>query len=92
MAKYRKKIETIDAEQWFMGKDIDGVCECPNPNKYKGASVGPRPPHVHSSDHDDTIPTMLHEGDWVITYFDGSKGMCDNTTFGMYYEPMEEEE
>lgn len=62
MAKYRRKTTTdeegiFEAEQWFPGQKVKGVCEgsCYQP--------GGRAPHVHLAEN---VTTPAEPGNWIM--------------------------
>lgn len=79
MAKFRKKPVVIEAQQWFPGKQVDGV-EKPAPNE-RGTGYG----------YIDTFEgrMIVSPGDWIITGVKGEKYPCKPDIFEATYEPAE---
>lgn len=78
MAKYRKRPIIIEAEQWFPGKEIQGIY--------------PKFPSGKKVFLIDTLEGTLTvtEGDWIITGVNGEKYPCKPDIFEKSYEPVEE--
>lgn len=82
--KFRKKPVVIEAEQWFPGKDIDGVItpvkrDCPfKPDKNIGK--------IETLEGD----MIVSPGDWVITGIKGEKYPCKPDIFEETYEKLED--
>ena len=78
MAKYRKKPIVIDAEQWFPGKQVDGVCtgECRPGIEVTAA-------HVHTLEG----PLDVVPGAWIVTGTTGERWPVRNDIFEASYEP-----
>ncbi len=76
--KFRKKPIVIDAEQWFPGKEIEGV------------SV--RSPTCNPFGEIDTLEgrMFVSPGDWIITGVNGEKYPCKPDIFEKTYEIVEE--
>lgn len=88
MAKYQKKPIIVDAEQWFPGKAVPGVCG-DDPTKLCGccliggdqASI----PHVHPTRLDYGV--KIEPGDWIIAEQDGSGySPCKPDVFSATYD------
>lgn len=81
--KFRKKPVVIEAEQWFYGKEVDGVIY--NPMPISGLYL--MPPYI------DTFEGRLfvNEGDWIITGVEGEKYPCKDSIFRKIYEEVEED-
>lgn len=81
MTKYRKKPIIVEAEQWFYGKEIDGVIYKPMP--ISGLHI--MPPYI------DTLEGRLfvENGDWIITGINGKKYPCKPDIFEKTYELIE---
>jgi hypothetical protein len=77
MAKYRKKPVVIEAEQWFPGQAVRGVCACT-------ARSGP---HLHTIHEGQSVE--LAPGDYVIPESDGEHFYpCKPDIFEKTYEPV----
>jgi hypothetical protein len=78
MAKFRKKPVVVEAEQWFPGKDIEGVHEPID------AEV---PMHFVKTAHNQIV--YLQSGDWVIREPEG-RGYypCKPDIFEATYDPV----
>ena len=78
MGKFQKKPVVIDAEQWFPGRDVDGVVEQPpsGPNE--------EPIGIVKTLEGDMI---ARPGDWIITGVEGEKYPCKDEIFQKTYEP-----
>jgi hypothetical protein len=83
MPKFRKKPVVVDAEQWFPGKRIPGVCtgEC---SGLFGAP--PQQPHVHTLEG----AMSVSPGDWIITGVNGEVYSCKDNIFRKTYEEVVE--
>lgn len=74
--KYRKKPIIVEAEQWFPGKEIEGVCFV----------------HSVTSNYPIPIVRTLEgsllvdEGDYIITGIEGEKYPCSPDIFEKTYE------
>jgi len=81
MPKYRKKPVVVEAEQWFPGKQVDGVVQI-------GVSgiTGEPVYGVH------TLEGVLacRPGDYIITGVKGEKYPCKPDVFEKTYELVEE--
>lgn len=78
MGKFQKRPVIVDAEQWFPGRDVDGVVERPP------ASPGKQPVGIVKTLEGDMI---AQPGDWIITGVEGEKYPCKNEIFKKTYEP-----
>lgn len=83
MAKYRKKPIVIEAEQWFLGKEIEGVIDKPMPI----SGIHLMPPYI------ETLAGRLfvNPGDWIITGIEGEIYCCKDSIFKKSYEPVDRE-
>lgn len=91
--KFRKKPVVIEAEQWFPGKHVDGVCG-DDPNKLCGSVlVGGLEDNAHLKPHVHTLEGIyaVTPGDWIITGVKGEKYPCKPDIFPLTYEPVEED-
>ncbi len=80
--KFRKKPVVIEAEQWFPGKQIDGVIEENNMTPY--GKVGPAAWIKTLEGRHEVTP-----GDWIITGIKGEKYPCKPDIFEATYERVE---
>jgi len=78
--KFRKKPVAIDAEQWFPGKQVDGVVQI-GFSEITGEPVY----GVHTLEGVIACAT----GDWIITGVNGEKYPCKPDIFEKTYEPVE---
>ena len=80
MKKYRKRPVVIEAEQWFPGRAVDGVC--------LGLRDNPLPitrgPHVHTLEGE----LAVIPGDWIIKGIVGEYYPCKPEIFEATYEPI----
>lgn len=86
--KFRKKPVVIEAEQWFPGKEIDGVV-MKQPvigGKGHGAIVCPPQPYIETLEGDMAVSM----GDWIITGVKGERYPCKPDIFAATYEPAED--
>jgi len=81
MPKFRKKPVVVEAEQFFVGSVIYGVC-------LEICDTIMRGPHIHTLEGIHTVS----EGDWIITGVKGEQCPCKPDIFKMTYEPVEESE
>ena len=75
--KFRKKPIIVDAEQWFHGKEIEGV---ENPEEdYYCATI-------------QTLEGKLNvqSGDWIVTGIKGEKYPCKPDIFELTYDPIDQ--
>jgi hypothetical protein len=84
MAKYRKIPVIIDAEQWFPGKTIKGLCGC---IAIPGAEM--HRPHVHNKAGGRDVALNLTTGDYVITGVEGEMYPCKESVFKKTYEEVQ---
>ena len=77
MPKYRKKPVVVEAEQWFPGKDVDGVVW------YTWLDGKGR---IHTLEGE----MVVSPGDWVVTGVKGEKYAVKPDIFEQTYEPIEE--
>ncbi len=85
MAKFRKKPIVVEAEQWFLGKLVDGV------------GIVRMRIRVGDKEHSDQYGCIetpkgvrrIEEGDWIITDADGKVSFCKPDIFEKTYEPVE---
>lgn len=86
MAKFKERLVIVDAEQWFKGKNVEGVIE------KKFVPTGNW--HDRFDDHPDVYiesgrdKLQVSEGYWIVTNEDGKKWPCDPETFKRKYEPL----
>lgn len=74
--KFRKKPIIVEAEQWFVGKQIRGV--------YFGILRG-----VAYIDTEEG-KMSIREGDWIITGIEGETYCCKDSIFKKTYEAIDE--
>jgi hypothetical protein len=84
--KFRKKPVVIEAEQWFPGKNVDGVEEFDTGDPL--TEVMGR--IVTLEDHKGSTH-YVSPGDWVITGVAGEKYACKDPIFKATYDPVEPE-
>ena len=89
MKKYRKKPVVIDAEQWFLDKDVEGV-----EYKLKGWVVDPTNKTQQKLYHY-VVNTLEGEmtvspGDWIIKGVEGEYYPCKDSIFKKTYEEVTE--
>ncbi len=85
--KFRKRPVVIEAEQWFPGKEIEGLIF--EPGEY-GCDYGCGIPGTMV-----LIKTLeghmkVRPGDWIITGIAGERYPCKDEIFKATYEPVEE--
>lgn len=80
--KFRKKPIIIEAEQWFPGKKIEGVC-----TKLKNLDLD-----MEVEPYIDTIEGRMKvsEGDWIIIGVEGEIYCCKDSIFKKSYERIED--
>lgn len=81
MSKFRKKPIVIEAEQWFIGKEIEGVI-------YKAlpfSNLNLMPPYIQTLEG----RLFVSDGDWIITGINGEKYPCKPDIFEKTYEKVE---
>jgi len=88
--RYRKKPVEVDAEQWFPGKQIEGVREVPVP-----LGLQTRMPDGQWETRNGIVITpegkmAVRPGDWIITGVKGEKYPCKPDIFALTHEPVEE--
>lgn len=78
--KFRKKPIVIEAEQWFPGKQIEGVF-----TKLKNLNID-----MEVEPYIDTLEGRMRvsEGDWIITGVNGEKYPCKPDIFEKTYEEV----
>lgn len=84
MAKFRKKPIVIEAEQWFPGKEIEGVYRRFSDNlslKFDYAWI-------------DTLEGKMKvsHGDWIIKGIAGQKYPCKDAIFQATYESVNDQQ
>lgn len=87
MAKYRKKPVVIEAEQWFEGKQIEGVQDRAMLSELwlgKNADDGRYFIPTLEGDH------IVKNGDWIITGIKGEKYPCKPDIFEATYEKVDD--
>lgn len=82
MSKFRMKPIVVEAEQWFPGKDIDGVI----PENYLTEIGGPMVAlALTPNGHEQVLPD-----DWVIMGINGERYVCKHNLFEKIFEPVNE--
>ena len=81
--KFRKKPIVIDAEQWFPGRQVDGVV-------IQSAEFGLA--FIRTSKRNKMLSRkrFVSPGDWIITGIKGEKHLCKPDVFEATYEVVEE--
>lgn len=87
--KYRKKPVVVEAEQWFPGKDVDGVV-----SSTESSSLFIAPDSSGVYDQVAFIETLegrfwIFPGDYIITGVKGEKYPCKPEIFELTYEKLE---
>jgi hypothetical protein len=85
MPKFRKKPVVIEAEQWFPGKEIDGVVmTAVMPHEHREYTPNMTKPVVK------TLEGVMEVsyGDWIITGVKGEKYPCKPEIFEATYEAV----
>lgn len=88
--KFRRKPTIVEAEQWFPGKEVEGVRRIPahraDLTKTRGIFIDRPERHVV-----DTLsgPVDVAFGDWIITGVMGEKYPCRQDIFELTYERIE---
>lgn len=79
--KFRKKSIVIEAEQWFPGKEVEGVL-----TKLKNLDIV-----IEINPYIDTLEGRMRvsPGDWIITGVNGEKYPCKPDIFDKTYEILE---
>lgn len=86
MKLYRRKIDLVEADQWFPGRQgITGVCYGCGRNDYLDYDA---PAHVHMEAQ--KVTKCLLPGDWVILSNDEFV-VLSNEVFEQTYEKIEDE-
>ena len=76
--KFRKKPIIIEAEQWFPGKEIDGVILTTD------IDITEPYPIIQTLEGE----MWVREGDWIITGINGERYPCKPDIFEKTYEPI----
>lgn len=94
MSRYRKKPVVVEAEQWFPGRPVEGVCGVVElPDGHPAFSL------FDNRDECDYLYGWIEtlEGgcivvsaDWIITGVKGEKYHCKPDVFEQTYEPVQE--
>lgn len=87
--KVRKR-EIFDAEQWFPGKEIQGI-KGADPKKWCGCVFAGGPgdkPHIHPEAKSVTECWLVKPGDWVITDIKGNRCLTKPDIFDTIYEKI----
>lgn len=85
--RFRKKPVEIDAEQYFLGKKIDGVIELEKPIQYKDFKFVAQ---IRTIEDSEDSMHYIRESDWIITGIQGEQYTCKNDIFQQTYEAIEE--
>lgn len=80
--KFRKKSIVVEADQWFSGKEIEGVKE----RIVDVLGVKVKEFFLETLEGE----MQLKAGDWVITGVNGEKYPCKSDIFEKTYERVEE--
>ena len=83
--KFRKKPVIIEAEQWFFGKNIDGVTGEREASK-GGNGLSPEPAMAFIRTLEGHM--RVSEGDWIITGVKGERYPCKPDIFEQTYEEV----
>lgn len=83
--KYRKRPVVIEAEQWFPGKEIDGVIEVSEGGMGADGSQWPAYGTIKTLEGYMTVSP----GDYIITGVKGEKYPCKPDIFTATYEAIE---
>lgn len=75
--KFRKKPLVIEAEQWFWGKEVEGV--------HWGFDRNGRHAYINTLEGE----MKVSEGDWIITGIAGEKYPCKPDIFNKTYERVD---
>lgn len=78
MPKFRKRPVVIDAEQYWPGRVVPGVCLA---HDFLTATGSPAP-HVHTLEG----AHIVSPGDWIITGIKGERYPCRADIFAATYE------
>ena len=81
--KFRKKPIVIEAEQWFPGKEIEGVF-----TEYREV-IGCQIPFMCVYTLEGKMDVKV--GDWIITGIECEKYPCRDSIFRATYEPVDGE-
>ena len=93
MAKYRKKIEIIEASQWNP-KNREGWPGIGEPDRFGVVWEFDTNGKVCQGDIEDTLDGLgciVSIGDWIITYENGEKDVVALVAFERDYEKVEEQ-
>lgn len=94
--KFRKRPVVVEAEQWFPGKDVEGVFMEKSVahigGRGHGAQTFPQIPRAAVRTIHGQV-AYLESGDWVITEPDGIHHYpCKPEIFNNTYEPVESDD
>lgn len=84
--KYRKRPIVIEAEQWFPGKEIEGVRITEGE---PGVNYGSGIPGAMALIHTLEGSMRVQPGDWIITGVNGERYPCKPDIFEKTYEKAE---
>ena len=82
MPRYRKRPHVVEAEQWWIGKRIEGLTE---------GSYMFRDTKYFAMFLTDDGYQGVHEGDYVVTGVKGERYVCPQEVFDMSYELVRED-
>lgn len=83
----RKKPVIVEAEQWWPGKKVAGVCECQNLVLLADNTKSIGLPHIHTLDG----AYLVTPCDWVITNPEAELSLCKPNIFEATYERVNED-
>lgn len=78
MPRYRKKPVVVEAEQWFEGRQIEGVT-------HGLVDFGTAAFYVETLEG----RMVVRPGDWIITEATGERYPCRDSIFRATYEPVD---
>lgn len=84
MSKFRKRPIVVEAEQWFPGRDVEGVMVCPLLH-VDGPHAGAPIALVRTLEGE----MQVLPGDWIITGVAGERYPCKPAIFAETYEATE---
>lgn len=91
MARFRKRPLIVNAEQWFPGRDIEGVLRIPankvDLSKTRGIIID-RPQRYVINTMEGQMDVCI--GDWIVTGVFGEKYPVHPEIFEATYEPVKE--
>lgn len=89
--RFRKKPVVIEAEQYFDGKEIDGILLSEDIMCSGNSEIGTTERCVSVRPYIDTLEGKMWvgEGDWIITGVKGERYPCKPDIFEATYEAIE---